>query len=193
MYNYIIGKVAYAAANTVVVENNGIGYEIGVSGNTLYDCSTVGSTVKIYTYLYVKEDVFALYGFSKLEEKTLFLRLIEISGVGPKLAMQILSGTDLRTLTVAIATGDIKTLSKIKGLGKKTAELIVVSLRDQVSVDLMTVGSVAGGADKEQSDAIFALAALGISNTDAVKIVTEVAKTVAGTENIIREALIRLG
>ncbi len=192
MYNYITGKVVNAAAGKIVVENNGIGYEIGVSGNTLYDCSTIGSSVKIYTYLYVKEDVFALYGFSKLEEKSLFLRLIDISGVGPKLAMQILSGTDLKTLTVAIATGDIKTLSKIKGLGKKTAELIVVSLRDQVSVDMMSGGTLSGD-DKEQSDAIFALAALGISNTDAVKIVTEVSKTVSGTESIIREALIRLG
>lgn len=194
MYNYITGKVAYAAGNTLVVDNNGIGYEIGVSGNTLYDCSTLGATVKIYTYLYVKEDVFALYGFSKLEEKTLFLHLIDISGIGPKLAMQILSGTDLNSLTVAIATGDVKTLSKIKGLGKKTAEMIVVSMRDQVSVDLMTADSVLGAAaDRELADAIYALAALGISNTDAVKLVTEIAKTVKGTENIIREALIRLG
>ncbi len=192
MYNYITGKIVDATAGKIVVENNGIGYEIGVSGNTFYDCSTIGNTVKIFTYLYVKEDVFALYGFSKLEEKSLFLRLIDISGVGPKLAMQILSGTDLKTLTVAIVTGDIKTLSKIKGLGKKTAELIVVSLRDQVFVDMISGETVSGG-DKEQSDAIFALAALGISNTDAVRIVTEVSKIVSGTENIIREALIRLG
>ncbi len=193
MYNYIIGKIAYARDNTLVVENNGIGYEIGVSGNTLYDGCTVGATVKIYTYLYVREDTFALYGFSTLEEKTLFLRLIDISGVGPKLAMQILSGLDLNTLTVAIATGDIKTLSKIKGLGKKTAELIVVNMRDQISADLTSTETVIGGAsDKEQTEAVFALCSLGISNTDAVKIVADVAKTTKGLENIIREALKRL-
>lgn len=193
MYNYIIGKIAYARDNTLVVENNGIGYEIGVSGNTLYDACTVGATVKIYTYLYVREDTFALYGFSTLEEKTLFLRLIDISGVGPKLAMQILSGLDLNTLTVAIATGDIKTLSKIKGLGKKTAELIVVNMRDQISADLTSAETVIGGAsDKEQTEAVFALCSLGISNTDAVKIVADVAKTTKGLENIIREALKRL-
>lgn len=193
MYNYIIGKVTYARDNVLVVENNGIGYEIGVSGNTLYDACNIGATVKIYTYLYVREDTFALYGFSTLEEKTLFLRLIDISGVGPKLAMQILSGLDLNTLTVAIATGDIKTLSKIKGLGKKTAELIVVNMRDQISADLTTTESVLGGAsDKEQAEAVFALASLGISNTDAVKIVAEVSKTTHGLENIIREALKRL-
>ena len=193
MYNYIIGKVTYAMGNTLVVENNGIGYEIGVSATTLYDCCTPGEIVKIYTYLYVREDTFALYGFSKLEEKTLFLRLIEISGVGPKLAMQILGGMDLNSLTVAIATGDIKTLSKIKGLGKKTAELIVVSMRDQVSADMASaISPLEKYADKDQSEAVFALVSLGMSNTEAVKLVAEIAKTTSGLENIIREALKRL-
>ncbi len=193
MYNYIIGKVVQAMGNTLVLENNGIGYEIGVSGNTLYDAGNIGSTAKIYTYLYVREDTFALYGFSTLGEKTLFLRLIEISGVGPKLAMQILSGMDLNSLSVAIATGDIKTLSKIKGLGKKTAELIVVSMRDQVSSDLASaVSPLEQYGDKDQSEAVFVLVSLGMSNTDAVKIVAEVAKTTSGLENIVREALKRL-
>lgn len=193
MYNYIIGKVTYAMGNTLVVENNGIGYEIGVSATTLYDCCTPGEIVKIYTYLYVREDTFALYGFSKLEEKTLFLRLIDISGVGPKLAMQILGGMDLNSLTVAIATGDVKTLSKIKGLGKKTAELIVVSMRDQVSADMASaISPLEKYADKDQSEAVFALVSLGMSNTEAVKLVAEIAKTTSGLENIIREALKRL-
>lgn len=193
MYNYIIGKVTYAMGNTLVVENNGIGYEIGVSATTLYDCCTPGEIVKIYTYLYVREDTFALYGFSKLEEKTLFLRLIDISGVGPKLAMQILGGMDLNSLTVAIAIGDIKTLSKIKGLGKKTAELIVVSMRDQVSADMASaISPLEKYADKDQSEAVFALVSLGMSNTEAVKLVAEIAKTTSGLENIIREALKRL-
>ena len=193
MYNYIIGKVTYAMGNTLVIENNGIGYEIGVSATTLYDCCTPGEIVKIYTYLYVREDTFALYGFSKLEEKTLFLRLIDISGVGPKLAMQILGGMDLNSLTVAIATGDIKTLSKIKGLGKKTAELIIVSMRDQVSADMASALSpLEKYADKDQSEAVFALVSLGMSNTEAVKLVAEIAKTTSGLENIIREALKRL-
>lgn len=118
MYNYITGKVVYSAGNTIVVDNNGIGYEIGASNFTTNKFSE-GEIAKIYTYLYVREDTYALYGFSSIEEKTLFLRLIDISGVGPKMAMQILSGADLNSLTVAIATGDVKSLSKIKGLGKK--------------------------------------------------------------------------
>ena len=130
MYNYIKGKVVEVGLDKLVLENNGIGYELGVSGNTLADVSAaMGAEMKVFTYLYVREDTFALYGFSRAEEKTLFMRLIEISGIGPKLAMQILGGYDLATLTVAIATGDVKTLSKIKGLGKKTAELIVLNLK----------------------------------------------------------------
>ena len=192
MYNYITGKVVQAMGNTLVLENNGIGYEIGVSGNTLYDVANA-STAKIYTYLYVREDTFALYGFSTLGEKTLFLRLIEISGVGPKLAMQILSGMDLNSLSIAIATGDIKTLSKIKGLGKKTAELIVVSIRDQVSTDLSSsISPIEQYGDKDQNDAVFILVSQGMSNTDAVRLVAEVAKTTTGLENILREAFKRI-
>ena len=155
MYNYIKGTLVAVEAGKVVLENNGIGYELGVSGNTLADANEMGKEMKLYTYLYVREDVFALYGFSRAEEKTLFMRLIEISGVGPKLAMQILGGYDLGTLTVAIATGDVKTLSKIKGLGKKTAELIVLNLREQVAVDMADAASEIGGAMEEDvSDAV---------------------------------------
>lgn len=192
MYNYITGKVVSVGLNSIVVENNGIGYEIGVS-NTTANSFVTGEIVKIYTYLYVREDTFALYGFASTEEKTLFLRLIDISGIGPKLAMQILSGATIDALTAAIATGDVKTLSKIKGLGKKTAELIVVSMRDSVAADLSDVSSSQTTfADKDSAEAVFALVSLGISQTDAAKIVGEISKTVDGAENIIREALKRL-
>jgi Holliday junction DNA helicase RuvA len=195
MYNYIIGKITDSGTNRLVVENNGIGYELGVSNNTL--CNTaLGEIVKIYTYLYVREDTFALYGFSRVEEKNLFLRLIDISGVGPKMAMQILSGSDLKTLSVAIATGDVKTLCKIKGLGKKTAELIILSLREQIAESigglpdgLNDVVSAGVRSDGDLSDAVFALEALGVSKTDAVKAVTEAAKNVSGVDKLVAYAL----
>ena len=186
MYNYITGKVVYSAGNTIVVDNNGIGYEIGASNFTTNKFSE-GEIAKIYTYLYVREDTYALYGFSSIEEKTLFLRLIDISGVGPKMAMQILSGADLNSLTVAIATGDVKSLSKIKGLGKKTAELIVVSMRDQVSLDLTNAQSeISAVVEKDAQEAVFALVSLGISNSDAVKIVADVSKTEKGA-SVLRQ------
>ena len=194
MYNYIKGTLAAVEAGRVVLENNGIGYELGVSGNTLADAKEIGKEMKLYTYLYVREDVFALYGFSRAEEKTLFMRLIEISGVGPKLAMQILSGYDLGTLTVAIATGDVKTLSKIKGLGKKTAELVVLNLREQVAVDMADAASEIGGAmEADVSDAVFALVSLGVSNTDAVRAVQKAKQTASGVQELISTALKYIG
>lgn len=194
MYNYIKGTLVEVGINSIVLENNGIGYELGVSGNTLADARDIGGQMKLHTYLYVREDTFALYGFSRAEEKALFMRLIEISGIGPKLAMQILGGYDLNTLTVAIATGDVKTLSKIKGLGKKTAELIVLNLREQLADDMTAADTAIGAAmDSDLSDAIFALVSLGVSNTEAVKAVQTAAKTNSGVENIITAALKLIG
>lgn len=190
MYSYIIGKVVGKSQKGIVIENNGIGYEIGVSGNTLYDVNT-GETKKIYTYLYVREDEMSLYGFSREEEKKLFLRLIDISGIGPKMAMQILGGYDLKTLTVAIASGDVKTLCKINGLGKKTAELIILNLRDAMSEDVSSGDGLSIVGD-DMSDAVSALESLGIAKTDAVRAVGEAQKQVSGVENIIAYCLKQL-
>lgn len=189
MYNYIQGKIVDKTLTAIVVDNNGIGYEIGVSGNTLMDVD-MGEIVKIYTYLYVREDEMSLYGFSRLEEKKLFMRLIDISGIGPKLAMQILGGYDLKTLTVAIASGDSKTLCKIKGLGKKTAELIILNLREQVADDITLFSDHQDAITGEDiAAAVFALESLGLSKTDAVRMATEASKVCHGTEDIIRHCL----
>ncbi len=193
MYSYIKGKVVDKGLGNLVVDNGGIGYDIGVSGNTLYDVG-MGDEVKIYTYLYVKEDEMSLYGFSRAEEKALFLKLIAISGIGPKMAMQILSGYDLKTLTLAIASGDIKTLTKIKGLGKKTAELIVLNLKEQAADDAIGLESGSEAtADGDVAAAVFALESLGISKTDAVRAASEAAKHVVGVENIIAYCLKNMG
>jgi len=191
MYSYITGKVVNKTFNSVVLENNGIGYEIGASGNTLYDVE-LGEIARIYTYLFVREDEMSLYGFSREEEKKLFLRLIDISGIGPKMAMQILSGYDLKTLTVAIASGDVKTLCKIKGLGKKTAELIVLNLRDAAAQDV-TESQGADIVGDDVADAVFALESLGIPKTEAVRAASEAKKSVNGAENIIAYCLRKLG
>lgn len=194
MYSYITGKVVDKTMTSLVLDNGGIGYEIGVSGNTLYDVE-LGEVKRIYTYLYVREDEMSLYGFSRLEEKKLFMRLIEISGIGPKMAMQILGGYDLKTLTVAIASGDTKTLCKIKGLGKKTAELIILSLREQVADDitLLDGGGSAPVVGDDIADAVFALESLGMSKTEAVRAASEASKSVSGVENIIAYCLKQLG
>lgn len=132
MYNYIKGTLEEKKDGLIVVENNGIGYEISISNNTLCNLQNEGDEVKIYTYFQVREDGIGLYGFFSLEEKTMFLDLISVSGVGPKMALQILSGIKLNDLGVAIISGDITTISKIKGCGKKTAERIIVELKDKI-------------------------------------------------------------
>lgn len=192
MYAFISGKVVSANEGQIVLENNGVGYLLTVSGNTLATAGTIGATLQLHTYLQVKEDIFALYGFSTLEEKKFFLKLIDISGIGPKLAMQILSGCDLNTLAAAIATGDVKTLTKIKGLGKKTAERIILELRgtyNKNDVDTLLSSVTDSGQSSDISDAVFALVQLGVTKTEAVKAINSASEKVSGVEKLISYAL----
>lgn len=192
MYSFISGRIVAVTDGIVVIENNGIGFEINVSTNTLANCS-VGKNMQLHTYLQVKEDMLALYGFSSLEEKSMFLKLITISGVGPKMALQVLSGMEINSLIIAIASEDIKTLATIKGLGKKTAQRICLELKEQVdmadynSVNDMSSDMVASGG--LVSDALFALATLGISKTDAYKAVIEASQKTDKLEEVITYAL----
>ncbi|MDD4816125.1 MAG: Holliday junction branch migration protein RuvA [Clostridia bacterium] len=133
MISFIKGEIAEKFDGKIIVENNGIGYEIFVSNNTLVSIGTEGETCKIFTYMQVREDAITLYGFSSLEEKNLFNLLTSISGIGSKVAIAILSGLKISEIIVAIASEDTASLSRIKGLGKKTAERIVLELKDKVS------------------------------------------------------------
>lgn len=190
MYAFITGTLASADAAAVVIENNGIGYEIFVSSATLSSAGSVGSRIKLYTYLHVSDDAMKLYGFYSQEEKAMFLKLISVSGIGPKVALQILSGTDVRTLAIAIVNGDAKTLSRIKGIGKKTAERVILELREQVEGDAVSGEPLVGiGGDGMGQEAAAVLVSLGMSRTDAVKAVN---KVMAGGKASSLEALITL-
>lgn len=193
MYAFISGRIVTATENLIVIENNGIGYELNVSANTLTHC-IVGKNMQLFTYLQVKEDLMALFGFSTQEEKNMFIKLITVSGVGPKLALQVLSGMELNGLLIAIASEDIKALSKIKGLGKKTAERIVLELREQVNV--ADYADISGGISSSSiasggliNDALFALATLGIAKSDAYKAVLAAAEKSEKLEEVITLAL----
>lgn len=173
MFNYLFGVVADCKDNCVVLEVNGIGYELAVSSFTLADC-VVGEKKRLYAYLQVKEDGLQLFGFSTEEEKGMFLRLISVSGVGCKMAQAVLSGMDSNSLAVAIFNGDTKQLTKIKGLGKKTAERLVLELKEKVIVDASTISSevaVATKFTKEAQDAIAILCSLGKNQADAEKLI----------------------
>ena len=172
MIGYIKGKVLSAVDNVVLLENNGIGYEITCS-SSVFQKLLDEKQGEVYTYLAVRDDGVSLYGFISLEEKNMFLKLITVSGVGPKMGITVLSSIDISSLATMIATSDIKGLSKIKGLGKKTAERIIVELREKVEAsfnqDTDKTESPLIEQTKEDEDAIIALMSLGFTKAECVK------------------------
>ncbi|HIU82563.1 MAG TPA: Holliday junction branch migration protein RuvA [Candidatus Faecicola pullistercoris] len=196
MYAFISGRVVSSSEGQIIVENNGIGYQLNVSNTTLAEGGQPGVNRQFYTYLYVKEDVFSLYGFTTEEEKNMFLKLISISGVGPKMALQVLSGMDSKSLAIAIVTGDTKGLSKIKGLGKKTAERIILELKEGLSdeqlVSSLDKVSPVASADKLVQEAALALQSLGIGKAEAFELAVNARSFADTLEDIISLALRQL-
>lgn len=179
MIAFIKGKVIDEFEGGVILENNGIGYEILCSAALLAKLSAEKEG-GVFTYLQVKEDGLSLFGFDNKEEKRMFLKLISVSGIGPKMAMGILSGMRVNELATAIAMNDVKGLSRIKGLGKKTAERIILELRESVSAENAAIAAEESFAapvfTSEDEDAIIALMGLGFSgiqSRNAVKTAKE--------------------
>ena len=176
MIGYIKGKVLSAVDNVVLLENNGIGYEITCS-NAVFQKLLVEKQGEVYTYLAVRDDGVSLYGFISLEEKNMFLKLITVSGVGPKMGITVLSSIDISSLATMIATSDVKGLSKIKGLGKKTAERIILELREKVEASYRQDGENIEAPileqTKEDEDAIIALMSLGFTKSECVRAIKE--------------------
>lgn len=196
MYAFISGILDEKGNNYVVVNANGVGYEIGVSSNTIDNLPSVGSEVKIYTYLAVREDAMQLYGFLNREEKQLFLDLITVSGVGPKMAITILSGINAHDLTLALYNKDVSLISKVKGVGKKTAERIVLELSGKCeAMNLFNYETMANMTQNTTSvdEAIMALVDMGLTKFDATNLVRKVMSPNDTTEQIIAKALRNMG
>ena len=190
MYAFIKGTLMFKQDNSIVVENNGIGYEIFASYATLETIGAVGENVLVHTYLHVREDEMLLYGFSSLAEKQMFLKLTTISGIGPKMAITILSNVNLSDLALAIVSNDASLLYKVKGVGKKTADRIVLELNEKLD----DISQYETKLDEQLSvseidDAIAGLVALGMNKIDAVKRVRSVAQNGDKAEDIITKAL----
>ena len=190
MYSYIIGRITAKGEGSLVLECGGIGYDICVSANTLFNLQA-DTVVKVYTHLAVREDSHTLYGFETAEERTVFLRLTGVSGIGPKVALAILSGVSVADLATAIVTGNILLLSSIKGVGKKTAERIVLELKEKIELPdkaARQTGS-AVGTDAVFDEAVLALMTLGIGRAEAAKAVTAVRPQADNVERVIMLAL----
>ncbi len=193
MIGYVKGKILNVSPDSVLIETaGGIGFEI-ICSYSAFSLLSGKSEGALYTYLQVSENGTALYGFSSQEEKNMFLKLITVSGVGPKSGISVLSGLNAADLAAAIATSDVARLSQVKGLGKKTAERIILELREKVSAPSVS-GSVKGvpviAVSHGDEDAVVALMTLGFTRAESERAIAKARAQGADTiEEIIGTAL----
>lgn len=195
MIAYVKGTIADISEDTVVIDVGGIGYNVKISAATAANLPGIGNEIKMHTYTLVREDAFLLYGFSTKDDLQIFKQCITVNGIGPKGALAILSVMDADTLRFAIMSGDAKSIAKAPGIGAKTAERLILDLKDKISIDDVLInkemalysGEEVTLADGVQKEAIEALVALGYSQTEAAKAV----KAVAGEGNMDSGALLK--
>ena len=177
MIAYLRGKLLAKQPNQVIVETTGVGYDVTITVPTFAELPQVGTEVALHIHTYVREDVLALYGFLRPEEKHLFEKLISVSGIGPKLAVTILSGMPADEMVASIRRNDIARLTKIPGIGKKTAERMVLELRDKLPPIGAEVVTELPKLTAVEEDVLSALTNLGFQRPMAEKAVSIVAKS----------------
>ena len=199
MIAYISGARVSAGENYIVIDNHGMGYRIFVSGKFLEHIPAYGTQIKIYTHMYIREDELTLYGFHSEEELSVFRILIGISGVGPKVAMAILTALTVQELQLAVISEDAKTISKANGVGAKGASRIILELKDKLKMeDMMDAAYEQSIVQDTQDlnaarDAILALVNLGYSNSEAALAVKKIGDTSQmDIESILKAALKKL-
>ncbi|MDR2042945.1 MAG: Holliday junction branch migration protein RuvA [Clostridium sp.] len=182
MIAFLVGAVREIAQDNVILEVNHIGYHVKVSSDTAARLSGMGEDVRLHTYTYVREDTLCLYGFLSKGDLEIFKKCIMVSGIGPKVALALLSAMDGESLRFAILSGDVKAIAKAPGIGKKTAERLILDLKDKLSADDVFPRHGAGAADGggiqadsvQKKEAIEALVALGYGQTEAAKAVNAI-------------------
>jgi Holliday junction DNA helicase RuvA len=198
MIGRLTGTVADKQAPDVLIDVNGIGYEVQMPLNCFYELPEEGTTTTVYTHFVVREDAQLLYGFSSKQERSLFRLLIKANGVGPKLALTILSGLTAEQFVQCVEHDDVTTLVKLPGVGKKTAERLLIEMRDRIKdldvskefmPKLSIETSVVKNTKSEFDDAVSALMALGYTSQQANKSVKAVHQDDLDSETLIRNAL----
>jgi len=203
MIAYVQGRLEHILENSAVVDNAGLGYEINISPRTLGQLPPLGGDIRLYTFLQVKEDDAALYGFVSLNELRMFRRLINVTGVGPKLALGILSAMEPSQIALSIVAEDINALSRCPGVGRKTAQRMVLELKDRLrgsndfgdGLALADPQQALAHISGEKQDAADALSALGYGRAESLKAVAEVSAADGdglAAEQILKLALRRL-
>lgn len=198
MYAYIKGELAEINIDHIVIETGGIGYQIFIPGQIFEYLPALGEELKVYTYLYLREDAMILYGFLTKDDLELFKLLISVSGIGPKGGLAILSTLDADDLRFAVLSGDAKAIAKAPGVGGKTAQRVILELKDKMSLEdafekkTQHVQEAANApvAGSIKNDAVLALTALGYSSTESLKAVSRVEITDAmDVEDVLKAAL----
>lgn len=191
MIGSLKGRLAVKAPPQLLLEVGGVGYELEAPMSTFYGLPAVGDEVRLLTHLVVREDAHILYGFASDAERRLFRNLLKVSGVGPKMALAILSGTSVDGFAACVESNDVATLTRIPGVGRKTAERLIVEMRDRIAAatgdGAATIDAPRGGVEAE---AFAALVALGYKPAEATKLVKSAGGDEgASTEDLIRRAL----
>lgn len=189
MIGSLRGTVTLRQPPVVLVEVGGIGYEVQAPMSTFYDLPPTGSEVALYTHQIVREDARELYGFATLAERELFRALIKVSGIGGRVALSVLSGMSVGDFRNCVEAGDAAALRRVPGVGKKTADRLIVELGDRVAKLGEGGGATTGTPGDARSEATSALIALGYRSTEIAKMLRELDTTGRSTEDIIRLAL----
>ncbi len=192
MIAFVKGILEEYSDDGVVIATGGVGLNVAVPLSLLSELPAAGEEVKLYTHFQVSEDAMKLYGFRSREERETFRLLLKVSGIGPKLAMSILSAVSMDELRLAVVSGDVKTLSRAPGLGKKTAEKLIVELKDKFSAAEIAAssGAVSAGptvVTDAYSEAVAALTALGYSSAEALRAV----RSIDGSDSMTSEEILQ--
>lgn len=198
MISYIKGEITKKGTDFLTIENNGIGYYIHTSFNTLKNL-TEGDKSSIYTYMYVREDLISLYGFSAIDELEMFKKLISVNGVGPKAGLSVLSTYEINSFKLFVLKEDVNAISKVPGIGKKTAGKIILDLKDKVgkleeldNVNMNDIISVVTDLNNDTDDITAVLVSLGFSQIEAKKALEGIDIDGKTESQIVKEALKKL-
>lgn len=197
MIGFLRGRVAAKHPPVLMLDVNGVGYEVEAPMSTFYGLPAVGAEVQLHTHLVVREDAHVLFGFGTERERSLFRELIRISGVGPRIALGILSGASVDEFHRCVEAQDAASLTRIPGIGRKTAERLIVEMRDRLKAlaggQPFEAKGLAGGsglgAPSPQAEAFSALVALGYKPAEVTRLLQKVDPAVTSTEELIRHAL----
>jgi len=195
---YVRGRLAATRPPFVIVEAHGVGYEVESPLNAFHDLPEIGAEVTLHTHLVVREDAHLLFGFTRSRQRDLFRRLLRVSGIGPKVALAVLSGLSDEDFVLCVTTGDTSGLTRVPGIGRKTAERLVMEMRDAFRDGLEGIPGAAplaapGKAGDPVADAVLALVALGYRQPEALRAVRSQGTEGRTSDEIVRDALRAMG